>query len=157
MPKVTKAEKKQRVDKVMELIASGLLRREILQYTAEKTTWNVSERMIDYYIEAANNQFVLESKFDPKRETRIAERRFSAIFKAAMKVQDYQRAISAEWKRCELLGLPQPQTLRILQGVDERQLQALAEALTKRGQNIGELITALHQEVAASDGSDIVH
>jgi len=150
----TQGEIELRVSKVMALIAKGLTRREIHAYVPQKTDWQVGTRQLDEYIARANEQFKLDSAIDRARERGISQSRFELLYTMAVKVQDVKAATAAEWKRCELLGLPEPKELRIIESVDTKLLNQLAEMLHKQGRNPNDLLTALLEEIAASDGSE---
>jgi hypothetical protein len=155
-PRITAAEKQIRVDKVMELIAKGLTRRRILQYASEKTDWKVEERAIDHYIQAARAQFVLLSETNRQEEIGLAKAQLADLYEQAQRIQDIKTAAAIRKQRSELLGVVAPKDVRILKTLDERQLIEFAEALTKRGKNPNEAIAALLQELAASDGDELL-
>jgi hypothetical protein len=148
-----------RINAVFDMLIKGANRQQIIQYAASanpaakppKEDWNVETRQIDTYIARANERFIVESAADRKLEIGKAKARYEAILNAAMKVQDYQRALAAERARCELLGLNAPKELRILEGVNERQLAELVEALNRSGITPSEIFNSLIKQLAEAD------
>ena len=150
--RVSKAEKEQRVQKIFELLVNGLPRYAILQYVADKTTWNLKARQVDNYIADAAAMLAIESEYQRPKELGVAIRRLNDLYSASMKVQDYARAISAQRELNKLLSLyasPAPQTL-LVAGIDPAQLQVLSDALAARGTTPSALFEAmiaqLHEE-----------
>jgi hypothetical protein len=146
--RITKVEMRQRVDTVITLITMGVKRSEIIKYVVEKTLWNVDTRQIDNYIRHANEAFAAQSNIDRQREIGKAIARYEMLFQTAMKVQDYQRALAAESKRCELLGLNAPKEVRIFEDVNEHQLVEIAKILSKKGISASQVFNAMLAELA---------
>ena len=98
----------QRINKVIEWLVLGLSRAQILQYAAEKTEWNISERQIDTYISRANEEIEKHAQTVRERELGKSIKRLEMLFHSCMKVQDYQRALAVQKELNELLGLKAP-------------------------------------------------
>lgn len=147
--RITKAEKTLRVARVKELIIKGMTRREIIAYIAAKTDWKVASRTVDDYIAEAYAEFKLASEVDKEQERKIAEGRFQMLFEMATKVQDVKAATAAEWKRCELLGLPLPAE-KAPQKIIVEHVQSKVEALIERvgsEDKVAELLNNLLNEI----------
>lgn len=146
--RITKAEKTLRVTRVKELLIKGMTRREIIGYVAAKTDWKAADRTVDDYIAAAYEEFKLASEIvDKDQERRIAAERFQLLYEMAVKLQDVKSATTAEWKRCELLGLPAPkeQTITINHNIQSK----LDSIIQKAGseERAAEILAALEQEL----------
>ncbi len=149
-PRITKAEKEARVNKVYELLIAGARRYQILQYaSSEKTGWNVTPRQVDSYIQEANALIAADSEFVRPRELGRAIAALDDLYQRCMKVQDYQRALAARRELNALLSLYEPpaaQTLRI-EGVDSALLQVLTDALKQRGADINAVLLAAMKRI----------
>src|SRR5262245_47098343 len=131
--KITKTEKLKRVQKVMELLATGHRRAQIQQYAAEKSKWNVSEDMIEHYIHDAYEEFKAAAEVDRDTAYHEAVARLRWALTKTAAVMDYQRFIAAARELNKLQGLYPPETLRVIKGVDMEQLTALAQLMEAKG------------------------
>lgn len=151
--RATAAEKQKRVDAIIDLITKGYSRSQILRYVTEKTDWNASERTIDDYLADAYQYFRQLSEFDKPQKIGEAVQRYETIINAAMRVQDYQRAISAQNALSKLLGLDAPpavQTLKI-QGIDLDLISQVGASLESRGMNPADVFNRMIARLATED------
>ncbi|MDR3551198.1 MAG: hypothetical protein P4L31_07330 [Candidatus Babeliales bacterium] len=114
--KSTDAEFENRVSIVMDMLLSGLKRREILQNIAknELLKWNVSDRQIDAYMKAANEEIFKPIEKDREKLKAQALSRYNYLFKKTMAVKDYKTAIIANDKICQLTGINEPTQLELM-------------------------------------------
>ncbi len=106
--KATSGEVTERVATVYKLIVSGAKRRDVLRYIADKTTWGVSERTVDFYLQRAHKQLEAEAAINRPRELGKAAARFEMLFFEAHSLKDVRGALAAEKERASLLGLYAP-------------------------------------------------
>lgn len=109
--KSNKVKFEERVSIVMEMLLSGLYRREILENIAKKEElkeWNVTASQVDNYIRAANNIILKPIEKDRDRLKAKAHSRYEYLYKKLLNVKDYKGAIAANDKVCTLLGLNDP-------------------------------------------------
>ena len=112
--KSNKVKFEERVSIVMEMLLSGLYRREILENIAKKDElkeWNVTASQIDNYIRAANNIILKPIEKDRDRLKAKAHSRYEYLYKKLLNVKDYKGAIAANDKVCTLLGLNEAQKM----------------------------------------------
>jgi len=108
MGRTTKAENEIRVAKVVELLALGLTRGEIIRYTSEKTKWDVSTRTIEKYMQKATIEIIAAAKTDRAATIGRAKVRLDMLYKRNMKITDYKAALQVMKREAELLGLDEP-------------------------------------------------
>ena len=109
--KSNKVKFEERVSIVMEMLLSGLYRREILENIAKKDElkeWNVTASQVDNYIRAANNIILKPIEKDRDKLKAKAHSRYEYLYKKLLNVKDYKGAIAANDKVCTLLGLNDP-------------------------------------------------
>src|SRR3990167_2619821 len=94
-----------RTEQVLELLAAGLSRREIIRWAAEKTEWAVGSRTIDRLIRRAGKLFESESAPLRAREIGKSLRRLEMLFSRCLAEKDYKGALAVEARRIALLGL----------------------------------------------------
>ena len=113
MGRTTKAEHERRITKMVELLALGLTRGEIIQYASEHTKWGVVDRTIDSYIQHATEVFKKAAKTDRAKAIGRSKVRLNILFKRNMKITDYKAALQVIKTEAELLGLNEPQRKEI--------------------------------------------
>lgn len=84
----------ERIAIVMEMLLSGLNRRDIIQNVSKNDNlkWNVVPRQIDNYIAAANKEIL--SQYDKEKENLINKvfSRYEFLYKKHLNVKDYKGA-----------------------------------------------------------------
>lgn len=150
-PRITKAEKEARVNKVYELLIGGARRYQICQYASSeqenKKDWNVTPRQVDRYIQEANALIAQEAEFHRPRELGRAIAALDDLYRRCMKVQDYGKALAARRELNALLSLYEPpaaQTVRI-EGIDDAQLNVLVDLIEAQGRRPSDVFAALLQ------------
>lgn len=111
--KPTKAEIAQRVSTVYDMLLVGSTRSQIIQYVANKTNWDVSNRTIDNYIQRANAKFEEDAKTHRERELGRALARLNMLYQKTLQIQDYQRCLAIQKELNALLGLYEAQKFEI--------------------------------------------
>jgi len=105
--RITDLEYENRVSIVMDMILSGLRRREIFRTIADSPNlkWGVTERQIENYMHDATAE--IQKEIEPDRKKLIAESksRFEFIYKKTVNTKDYKTALLAEKSKNELIGL----------------------------------------------------
>ena len=101
----------ERVSIVLEMLLSGLSRREIFRniQNSEKLRWDVCEDQIDRYI--ADAKKIVHAPIREKETNNMISQCFSRydfLYKRLVNVKDYKGAIGATSKICELIGLNAP-------------------------------------------------
>lgn len=109
----TRAEREQRVGQIFALLIAGASRRTILQFTAEKTTWNLSERSVDSLVAAATRQIMASAAFNRDLELGKAIAQLNDLYAKCHRVQDYKTCIAARKELSELLGLYAPSKIAL--------------------------------------------
>ena len=107
LPRITAAERQQRVGTIIELLLRGVTRREILQYVAKKTNWGVKPRTIDTYLQSANEWITQQSEIDRATELGKAISQLSDLYKRTVMISDYKTALAVRRETNRLLGLEQ--------------------------------------------------
>lgn len=149
--KSTKAEVEQRVAMVVELLVGGASRAEIVQFAAGK--WAINERQTSNYIRRATDALAKDA--DPKLEAEKAKaiRRFTALYRKSMAVQDYKGALAAQDKLSQLLGL-YPRASINVQANATASAAAFAEADRERIADVARLaMESALQEQAKKGGT----
>ena len=100
-----------RIEKVTELLASGLNGGQIYRLVKEKYGWNVTERSIWNYIRKANEIFAAESKTRIVDEFGKALRRLNMLFASSFKIQDYKACLAIQIEINKLLGFTTKSTV----------------------------------------------
>jgi inorganic triphosphatase YgiF len=106
--RIGKAAMAVRITEVVRLLSMGLRPSEILQYISEKTTWGISERQVENYIQKANEEIKQSSKFDRDQEIGKSIQRLEYLYKSNLVIQDYKAALSTLKAKIEMLGLASP-------------------------------------------------
>jgi len=101
----------ERVEKVTELLASGLNGGQIYRLVKEKYGWQVSERSIWHYIQRANQIFAEESRTKIVDEYGKALRRLNMLFANSFKIQDYKACLAIQIEINKLLGFTTKSTV----------------------------------------------
>lgn len=91
MPKSTKVEKDQRVNKVARMLSNGVVRSEICHYAAIE--WGTSERQTDRYIADARKLIKADWEIDRKTFTAEILSQLSSIQKEARKTGNLNVAL----------------------------------------------------------------
>lgn len=102
--KVTKAEKLERVDAVLDLLLQSVSRRGILQFFANKG-WDVSPRTVDWYIQQARKELVELSRQRREDEFALAREQLAMLLMRALAKGDLRTARLVRRDLTELLGL----------------------------------------------------
>lgn len=95
----------ERVSIVMDMLLSGLKRREIIQNIIKNTTWNVCDAQVDKYLKDATDEILKPLEKDREKLKSKAIARYDYLFKKTMAVKDYKTAIIANDKICEISGI----------------------------------------------------
>ena len=106
--KATNAQIIERVEKVYELLVAGARRAKILQYVAEKTDWDVNERMVDDYISRATELIEQDSAKDRPKVLSHALARLDHMYFKSMNVMDFKTALAVQKEINALFGLHAP-------------------------------------------------
>jgi hypothetical protein len=123
MPKENKSDNatfQERVFIVMEMLLSGLKRRQIIQNVSNneelKLNWNVSDRQIDDYIAAANREIdkIFEADKDKLKKRVFAK--YDFVYQKLINVKDYKGALVALEKLTALTGVAEPAKTDITTG-----------------------------------------
>lgn len=104
MPRVTKAEKKRRVNDVYKMLLVGCSRAEILQL-ATNQGWGVSDRQVDTYIKDARKKFTDVLDEDVTQYRAEALTRLHYLLQKAFQIQDYKTALAVQKEINSVLGL----------------------------------------------------
>lgn len=110
-PRSDSAEVESRIDAILQIMISGLLRsRDILQFIRKDEKLNalfgdMPKRTFDGYIAWAKERLVEISQANRENEIALAKSRYEAIIHKALKVQDYRSVIAAQRELSKLLGL----------------------------------------------------
>ncbi len=101
------AEMEIRISIVVDMLLSGLRRREILQNisTNEALKWDVSDRQIDDYIRQANEEISKIAEKDKDKTYRKVKSRLEFLYRKSIEVKDYKTALVVNDKEAELDGL----------------------------------------------------
>lgn len=110
-PKPTRAEQELRITEIYKLLLMRVSRHDILRHVAEKTTWGIKERTIEYLISKANARFEAHAKTIRDLELGKAIAGLSDLYSRAHRVQDYKTCLAAQRELNELLGLYAPKRL----------------------------------------------
>ena len=102
--KGTTTEVRQRIDEVLRIMLDGAQFHDVFQYASEKG-WNVSPRMVRYYMRAASK--LLERRLDRKRDRVIALHlaRRESLYARCVNAADYRTALSVLADEAKLIGL----------------------------------------------------
>lgn len=148
-PKQTKLEIEQRVTIVHDLLLNGSSRAQVIQYAAEKTDWELSDRQIDTYIKRARKRFVQAAEIHREHEFGLAMLRLENLYQRNLKIQDFRVALSVLKEKHSLLGLYPAQKLSIkLTGDENVLLTQLLESLQAQDIPASELFEAMLNRVA---------
>jgi hypothetical protein len=109
--KATKAQVAARVAEVEGLAIAGANRAQIVRHAAEK--WGVKKRQVDTYIARAAASIRESSIIDRDYELGLAVKRAHYLFQAAMKVRDFRLGAAVDRDRRKLLGLDQPEQIKV--------------------------------------------
>jgi len=109
--KATKAQVAARVAVVEGLAIAGANRAQIVQHAA--TNWGVKKRQVGTYIARAAAAIRESSAFDRDYELGLAVKRAHYLFQAAMKVRDFRLGAAVDRDRRKLLGLDQPEQIKV--------------------------------------------
>jgi len=102
--KKTEAETK-RVDKVIDLLCTGLTAAEVEKFVIEKTDWNIKPQTVGRYIREATKKILARGDFDPKYQMGQAIIRLDEMYKRSMVIQDFKAATAVQKEMNRLLGL----------------------------------------------------
>ena len=110
--KPTKVQHEMRVNRVYELLLSGMSRRGIIQYAANPSEgekpWAVKPRTVDSYIAAAKERFIEASKTVYAEELGRAVQRLNNLYARCMARNDLTGCRLVQRDLTELLGLAAP-------------------------------------------------
>lgn len=144
------AEMADRVEAVAKLLLSGASRADIHRAGADPAgLFKLSARQMDRLIEKATAHLAADAA--PNRPAMIgtAYRRYTAIFSACMRVQDYERALKAQDRIVGLFALqapPPPRTLNL--NVDTSQLQTLIDLIEAQDMSASDVFAAMIEELS---------
>lgn len=148
-PRITAAEKSQRVDRCYKMLLTGATHADLVRYGSEK--WGIGERAVEKYITEAKTaiQAASEVTREAMRAEMTAAMKLSASKSAA--ISDQQGYIKAWQEIAKLWGLYAPTQythLLGMLGVSEEMVKALGLAAQTAGHDVGELFEALIAEIA---------
>lgn len=105
--KANTVETEERTMIVLDMLLSGLKRREILINVAnnEKLNWNICDSQIDNYISKANKIIKEYGELNKKKIIAKARARYEFLYKELVNVKDYKSAASIVEKDTELAGV----------------------------------------------------
>ena len=105
--KANTVETEERTMIVLDMLLSGLKRREILINVAnnEELNWNICDSQIDNYISKANKIIKEYGKLNKKKIIAKARARYEFLYKELVNVKDYKSAASIVEKDTELAGV----------------------------------------------------
>jgi len=105
--KANTVETEERTMIVLDMLLSGLKRREILINVAnnEKLNWNICDSQIDNYISKANKIIKEYGKLNKEKIIAKARARYEFLYKKLVDVNDYKSAASIVEKDTELAGI----------------------------------------------------
>ena len=105
--KANTVETEERTMIVLDMLLSGLKRREILINVAnnEELNWNICDSQIDNYISKANKIIKEYGKLNKKKIIAKARARYEFLYKKLVNVKDYKSAASIVEKDTELAGV----------------------------------------------------
>lgn len=106
--KCTKVEYENRVNRVLDMLLSGLTRRQILQNVANNpqfATWKVADRMVDEYIAAATGEVLKMAEV--KRDELFADclAKYRYLYANLIAQQDFKGASAIIDRITELTGI----------------------------------------------------
>jgi hypothetical protein len=117
--KTSDADVEKRIDRIIELIGSGITMRKILLKLFVKET-NLTPSQFDKDFKKAKNRILKLNK--PKQEQHIAEAifRLQLLFNKNYKMQDYRECRNIQAELNKLLGLYKPMQLQVDQKLDNQ-------------------------------------
>ena len=104
-PDSSRAETDSRVAQVYRLLLNGLRRRDIIQYIANKTDWNVTVRTIDNYIKKATDEIAAVNDAEKLASRGMALKRLDDLYFKLMQKKDYKGCLSVQREINEVTGL----------------------------------------------------
>ena len=104
-PKCTSAEKAARIATIYRLLLSGMRRREILQYVAEKTDWGLETSAIDKYMREATQEIKEVTAEEIETARGMAYKRLDTLYYKSLLINDYKTALAVQKEMNELFGL----------------------------------------------------
>lgn len=157
MPKETKANRAQseaRLNKVYDLLVSGLSRWQVWQYVTgdkgKELFQDISRRQVDRYIAQASEMLVTEAEYHRPREMGRALASLKTLYQVAVKLQDIKTALAVRREYNALLSLyeaPAKQTIAI-EGLDLFSL--LSSKAAAAGLDVEALLSALLEEIGGN-------
>jgi hypothetical protein len=112
-PKPTKAEREFRITEIYKLLLMRVPRHDILRYCAEKTTWNLKERAIQYLITAATARFEEQAVIIRDQQFGKAVASIEDVYARSHRISDYKTCLAAQRELNELLGLYAPKQIKV--------------------------------------------
>lgn len=108
MHKAGKYESAERVNKIIELLVSGVSSYKIVRYCAEKLDWGVSDRQIEKYKTKAIKYLEKIAIINREKQIGLALRRYEQAVKMAISKDSPKQLVVAQRALCDLLGLNAP-------------------------------------------------
>lgn len=101
------AEMEIRISIVLDMLLSGLRRREILENirTNESLKWDVVDSQIDNYIKFANEEIEKLTEKNKDNTYKKVKSRLEFLWRKSIEVKDYKTALTVNDKEAELDGL----------------------------------------------------
>lgn len=101
------AEMEIRISIVLDMLLSGLRRREILENirTNDALKWDVVDSQIDNYIKAANEEIERIAERNIDKTYKKVKSRLDYLYKKSVEKEDYKTALAVNDKEAELDGL----------------------------------------------------
>lgn len=106
MIEIQKTEHTARIERVSELIVSGLTTRQVQKYVAEKhADWNATPKDVMGYVRAAQRLVGKAASVDLKSKTGMAIKRLETIFAMSLRVNDTKTALATQKEINRMHGL----------------------------------------------------
>lgn len=111
--RVDRAEYLRRIDAVLRIRLDGAQFHDVLQFASEKG-WNLSERQLRNYMQAADNQLAQDQQTGRRRIIALHMGRREALYARAVNTGDYRTALAVLGDLAKLQGLYGEQAQKVL-------------------------------------------
>lgn len=97
-----------RIFTIIQLLMRGLQRKEVIQYIADKTDWNIQERMVDKYLRVARDEIKAQSETDKAYYLGESLLRLRNLYFKLYNLQDFKGALQVQKEINDLMGIKEP-------------------------------------------------